>query len=402
MERTRAAALVAVEPIAARGVDEELATLRATQAELVEARLGTGGEPAHLLARQATIEHKIRRLTWTRTAPGQSTTEPTSSATLRTLLDGRILVEYAALGDRLFAAILERRRTHVIEVGSLSTITRQASILLFCLRRLARMESGSSAAARGARTGADAALGALRACLLDPLGLPPDHPLVIIPIGALQRVPWSALRDSALCIAPSASFWAATAQRRDHVDGDVVLIAGPYLPGAVREVAALRDLYAASTVLVPPASTVGAVNTALSTAALAHLACHGRLRTDNPAFSALELSDGFLTVQELEVRGIAPHRIVLAACDSAADSSYEGNEVFGFVSALIARGTNGVVASTVVVPDTAAVSLMRSLHSGIAARASLGDALFAARREMDLDEPADYVSWCAFNSYGAA
>ena len=36
---------------------------------------------------------------------------------------------------------------------------------------------------------------------------------------------------------------------------------------------------------------------------LAHLACHGRLRADNPSFSALELVDGQLTVHELDRRG---------------------------------------------------------------------------------------------------
>ena len=40
--------------------------------------------------------------------------------------------------------------------------------------------------------------------------------------------------------------------------------------------------------------------------------------------------------------------MVLAACDSAVDAAYEGNEVLGFVSALMARGTSALVASIVV------------------------------------------------------
>ena len=83
---------------------------------------------------------------------------------------------------------------------------------------------------------------------------------------------------------------------------------------------------------------------------LAHMACHGRLRADNPAFSSLQLHDGLLTLHEMEIRRIAPHRMVLAACDSAVDTAYEGNELLGFVSALMARGTCGLVASIVVVP----------------------------------------------------
>jgi CHAT domain-containing protein len=119
-------------------------------------------------------------------------------------------------------------------------------------------------------------------------------------------------------------------------------------------------------------------------------------------FSSLLLSDGLLTVQELDLRGIAPHRIILAACDSAADTWYEGDEMLGFVSALLARGTAGLVASAIVVPDLEAVPLMRSLHELACAGATLGEALHAARAMLDRERPGAFVSWCAFIAFGAA
>jgi CHAT domain-containing protein len=102
------------------------------------------------------------------------------------------------------------------------------------------------------------------------------------------------------------------------------------------------------------------------------------------------------------MRAGAPHRIVLAACDSGVQVSYPGNEALGFVSALFARGTAGLVASTVLVPDLDALPLMQSLHEHIARGAPVADALCAARSGLDLDEPGQYVNWCAFNAYGAA
>jgi CHAT domain-containing protein len=140
----------------------------------------------------------------------------------------------------------------------------------------------------------------------------------------------------------------------------------------------------------------------LGGAGLVHLACHGWLRADNPLFSSLVLSDGPLTVQELRTSGVAPHRLVLASCQSGADVAYAGDEVVGFISSLLARGTAGVVASVAAVPDVAAVDLMYALHEGLARGGTLAHALYDARERLDRTDPAAYVNWCTFSAYGAA
>jgi CHAT domain-containing protein len=141
---------------------------------------------------------------------------------------------------------------------------------------------------------------------------------------------------------------------------------------------------------------------ALDGADLAHLACHGTLRADNPMFSALLLSDGPLTLQELYARGLAPHRLVLAACRSGSQASYAGDEVLGFVPALLARGTAGILASTAEVPDVEAVELMTAVHERLAKGATLAHALHEARASQDTGNPGDFVNWCTFNVHGAA
>jgi CHAT domain-containing protein len=161
-------------------------------------------------------------------------------------------------------------------------------------------------------------------------------------------------------------------------------------------------LYPHATMIVPPDSTAQTVLRLLDGADLAHLACHGRLRSDNPMFSSLMLSDGPLTVQELASRGVAPRRLVLASCQSGADVSYDGGEVLGFVSALLARGTAGVVASVAVVPDVAAVDLMCGLHERLIKGRTLAHALYEARENVDREDPGSYVNWCTFSAHGAA
>jgi CHAT domain-containing protein len=179
------------------------------------------------------------------------------------------------------------------------------------------------------------------------------------------------------------------------------LAAGPDLAEAENEVRALAGVHQDPVVLAPPDSTVAGVTAVLGQAGLAHFACHGQIRADNPMFSGLWLSDGALTVQELELRDIAPHRVVLAACEAAADATYPGGETLGFVSALLARGTAGIVASTIVVPDTSASDLMVGLHQR-ARDSSLSVALHEARARLNQEDPLEFVNWCGFTAYGAA
>jgi tetratricopeptide (TPR) repeat protein len=400
MERTRAAALAVVDPPASEDIEEELSSLRAVHAEILAARREAGTEPAGLLARQAAIEERVRRATWKHRPPGAATGAALSTATLRRLLDGEILVEYDILEGDVLAAILEPRRTRLIRLGPVDKVRGETDALLFALRRLTR--GGSRISATGARQSADFSLGRLAQLLIEPLQLPEHGALVVVPVGELQRVPWSAVHDGPVSIAPSASLWARSRLRECGVDAPVVLVAGPELPGAAAEVRSLQALHEQPTVLVPPDSRVEAVTRALDRAGLVHLACHGYIRADNPTFSSLLLSDGHLTVQELDRRHIAPYRMVLAACESGSDVVYAGNEMLGFVSTLLARGTAGLVASAVVVPDWDVVPLMRSLHEGVRRGHTLAEALYHARATVDRQDATSFVSWCAFNAFGAA
>jgi tetratricopeptide (TPR) repeat protein len=400
MERTRAAALAAVDDAPeAEGVAEELGALRAVQAELREARRETGTEPASLLTRQGRLEQRLRRLTWGqgRSGPGQSGTW--SSADMRRRLDGRVLVEYDVLDDEVIAAVLEPRRSRLVRLGQASDVGTEVDALLFALRRLTRHTAEGLLAS--ARSSAQLCLTRLHDLLVRPLTLDRDARVVIVPVGVLQRIPWGALHSGPVSVAPSASLWARTADSVPSRSA-TALIAGPELQGAAEEIEALQRVHPDATVLVPPVSTVDAVATSLSGSDLAHLACHGTVRADNPLFSSLLCSDGSLTVHELDLRGLAPRRIVLAACQSGTETTFAGNETLGFVSALLARGTAGLVASGVVVPDRDVVPLMCGLHEQLVRGHTLSDALHEARAGIDRHDPRMFVGWCAFNAFGAA
>ncbi len=408
MERGRAAALLAVEPPAFAPIRADIAALRVVQAETRE-----GARPSPAAARaerpgpeQAALEERIRHATWRAGPVAETSAAPVAVGVLRDRLAGRLLVAYGLLADELIAVVIGPRRSRIAPLGPLRPVREQVRALLFALRRLA--QSGNPAAHAAARASADLRLGRLTELLLAPLNVGPGDELVVIPVPGLDGVPWAAVHAGPVAVAPSATIWARTAAgaRAAPYTADpghgVALVAGPDLPGAVAEVAALAGLYRSARRLMPPASTADAVAEALAGADLAHLACHGVLRTDNPMFSSLLLSDGPMTLQEIYARGLAPRRLILASCQSGSQASYAGDEVLGFVAALLARGTAGILASTAVVPDVPAAGLMTAVHRRLSRGTTLARALHEAREATDPEDPGSFVNWCTFNAHGAA
>lgn len=402
LEQTRAASLLTVQP-PVPGVEEDVTALRGLDREIKAARRERGEVPRDLLARQSALEARIRKLSWVRESasggvPDGAPHRIVSIGELRSALDGQWLVELAPVDGRVLAVVVEPHRTRLVDTAALDEVVREVDAVLFALRRLLR---GGRHVAQ-ARTAAAEALGALRALVIGPLGVPADVPLVVVPSGPLLRVPWSPLVDGPVSVAPSATFWALSRRAGDESSSRVALVAGPGLPGAAREIDALRAVHPDAAALLPPHSTAAATLELLARTDLAHLACHGRLRSDSPLFSALELSDGPLTLHELFERGVAPRRVVLAACESGVERSYAGGEVLGFVSALMARGTAGVVAAGLPIPDGASVAAMTALHDGLRRGEPLSRALFSARTRIEPESADAYVAWCTLTAYGAA
>lgn len=396
LERTRAAALMRVHP-PATGVDEEVIALRGVEHELRAARLERGEEPAALLARQSALEARLRRRSWTGEGAGGEATSPVTGAALRQVLDGEWLIEYAVSEGRLLAVVVEPRRTRIVHLGPVDPIRREVEATAFALRRLLHGTRFAAVAMTAARQ----ALDVLSGQLIAPLGVPADAPLVVVPSGRLLGVLWAPLHPAPVSIAPSASLWARVRGTVPALNGHrIALVAGPDLAGAVEEVRAVAAEYRGAETLLPPSSTVDSTIGLVKDAELAHLACHGRFRSDSPLFSSLDLSDGQLTLYEMLARGVAPRRVVLASCNSGAQQPYEGNEVLGFVSAMMSNGSAGIAAAEMPIPDGACAASMTVLHQRISRGDSLASAVWHARGALATGGPEEYLAWCALAAYG--
>jgi CHAT domain-containing protein len=390
-----------------------LTDLRTTMTAIEQQR--GGGQPtAALVQRQVALERRIRDHCRTLAgANGSDTTDggaPVAPCSIRELtaeLGSAALVEYTELDGGLHAVTVVdgRVRLHGLNPEGSGTVQQSLRQLTFALRRLAdpRTRPDSIAAATALL---DRAIRVLDDALLRPLERAiHDRPLVIIPTGLLQSLPWALLPSCGgrpVVVAPSAKLW-HRATRRTVPDpyARVVVVAGPGLPGAQREAAAVADLHAGATRLIGGLADAARTTAAMSGATLVHVAAHGHLRSDNPLFSSLRLADGPFTVYDLELLRDAPHHVVLAACDTAQSHVVAGEEVLGLTSALLSQGTATLVAPVIPVPDIETVSLMRAYHGGLRAGREPAEALARAQERTRAEGPRSLAAAAGFVCLGA-
>ncbi|CAN5919580.1 CHAT domain-containing protein [soil metagenome] len=405
MERSRAVVTVREgSPDLDDEVRPDLAQLRGLERDLGEVAPDDLTEQTSLLRRITQLERRIRNQSWTRTSNIASVTMPSTAAlrALRSELTECALLQYVVLDDSILGVAISADRMRTAEIGPLERVRASGQQLAFALRRLSQPRS---------RTSVDAAFASARHELsqLDEILTAPfsemisaAQEVVVAPPATLIGVPWGALRSltgRAVRVAPTATLWQLTKQRAP-VSDTVVLVAGPELPTAPLEVQAIASCYANARVLTGAAATADAVQANASGARMVHVACHGRLRRDTAAFSSLQLTDGPLTVYDLEQLNEPAHHWVLAACDLGSPGALVGSELDGVLATLLFGGAAGVVAAVVSVPDLETGQLMQDLHGALASGASLAHAVQAARDRADVTEPTGFVASIAFSCYG--
>ncbi len=393
-----------------------LADVRRLNSETVNAQLG--GRPAPLITERWAAERRV--VTTSRRAaavhsgakhrPGPAESVLVlpvrqAPANLADALDGKALVEFVEHSGRLYAVTLIDGRHRLVQLGMVNQPRALTGSVHFMLRRLAtRFGSDRSLQlmAQSARHNGAELERQLFGPIRDGLG---DRELVIVPSASLHSVPWSllpALAQRPFRISPSAAAWVqARAVPPMALDSAEVFAAGPGLPTAAAELTQLAGASRHPVLLTADLATADNVLAALDGAALAHIAAHGVLRTDNPLFSALMLHDGPLTVYDLEGLQVAPRVVVLPACESGVSAVHAGDELLGLVAALLGMGTVSVIATGISVPDASTATLMTHLHRHLNAGAEAAAALASARGSGDRSDPGFLATAAGFTCYGA-
>lgn len=280
----------------------------------------------------------------------------------------------------------------------------------------------------------------LRAALLDSaLALLPDSitRLVIVPDGALYRLPFAALPLTngepllsryAVSQAPSFSIAMALRARRDAPGGTRVLALGDPVFSSTGEGSAYWAAYQETGGLArlplsadearmaarfgehsvlrlgPEATESFLKQSDLSRFRIIHFATHAMVDERSVARTSLALTsgngdDGFLSPGELTALHLNADLVILSGCRTAGGVLIDGEGIQGLASALLEAGARSVVATRWSVGDRETARLIEDFYAGLARGEPADDALRKAQLAAR-DRGVTPGHWAAFTLIG--
>lgn len=337
--------------------------------------------------------------------------DTTTVAGLQELLgEDEQIVEYVTARDEVLAFVLDRKRFRTVRsLASRAELEEQAERLRF---QWSKFGPGSCAGRYAAQveSAASRALRTLYEMLVEPLEpLLPGRRLTIIPHGVLHGIPFHALHDGAgyavdrweLAYAPSGAVYRAC-RLRPEPRATRSLFFGVSDPGIAHvreEIAGLRELFDDIVVYQDRRATLAAVPTE-GTYRFIHFATHAVFRPDNPLFSGLRLTDGWLVAHDLYRRRLHCELATLSACRTGMSRVTPGDEVLGLARAFLSSGAQAVLVSLWAADDRVTAELMQACYRGLAAGMRRAEALREAQRDVRRRHPHPY-HWAPFVLVGA-
>jgi CHAT domain-containing protein len=228
--------------------------------------------------------------------------------------------------------------------------------------------------------------------------------LVVVPHGLLHQIPFHALcgggrtllDDFEITYAPSTTALTTEQPVAPRNGGALVVgVADPLIPRVSQEVAAVARHLAGAELLSDEQASLRALRELAPGRAVLHLACHGLFRSDNPIFSALRLSDGWLTAADIARLDLRGALVALSACESGRGRVYDGDEVVGLTRAFLAAGARTLLVSHWLVHDETAAALMEIWYAEMQAGQSAAAALRTAQLAIRERSPHPYY-WAPF------
>jgi CHAT domain-containing protein len=205
--------------------------------------------------------------------------------------------------------------------------------------------------------------------------------LIIVPHGALHKVPFAALNDGkqfkvdryAISVVPSSSVIEYVVKKRNKDLGRFLAFANPetdYVPlgFAEIEVANIKKLFPKNEVYSRTKATEAKAKGRSASPDIIHFACHGEFNDRQPMQSGLLLSkdkdnDGCLQVHEIFGLDLMNANLVtLSACDTALSRIYGGDDLVGLSRGFIYAGTPSILATLWKVDDRSTSILMEAFY----------------------------------------
>lgn len=218
--------------------------------------------------------------------------------------------------------------------------------------------------------------------------------LVLLPSGALSRVPLEALPGVLEECEVIHAFSSQLGRVAPPPTRSVVGLGGlAELPETVRELESLRQLFPSGRYFSGPAATRAELAEVAGGADVLHLATHA---SADPPY--LQLADGRLALTEVLGLGLKPGSlVVLSACETG--RAHQEGDLNSLAASFRAAGASSVIASLWPVDDTATAELFQAFYKELRAGASAAHALRQAKLRLRETQPAPYY-WAGFQFLG--
>jgi CHAT domain-containing protein len=323
-----------------------------------------------------------------------------------------VLIEYFETAGELLAAVVGAEGTTVARLGSAEEIARSVEMLHFQISRLQAPAFRGKTLKRISLDTVTSRLHELYLALIQPLNLSLEaRRLVIVPHGALHRMPFHALFDGAaylidrytISYAPSASLYALCENRRANTSGALVLgVPDQRAPWITQEVRSVGRVLPNCAVYEGEEATFDVLRTHGPATAILHIATHGAFRADNPMFSTVTLADSYLNLFDLYSLRIPAEIVTLSGCATGLSVAAAADELLGLVRGLLSTGAQSLLLSLWDVHDRTTANFMASFYSNWRERGrTKADALRAAMLDTRARHPHPYF-WAPYVLVGKA
>jgi CHAT domain-containing protein/tetratricopeptide (TPR) repeat protein len=256
----------------------------------------------------------------------------------------------------------------------------------------------------------DRNLRSVAARIWDPLEISTER-VVVVPHGALHSLPFAALTGpdgASLAERHTFSYLpSATARRylsptnpeaRGRERAPRVLAVGVgdrSIPQVEHEIDRVRAAFRRGRVLRGEQATKSRFREAAGEADVIHVATHGIFREDDPHFSALRFSDGWMSLYEFYGLELRASLVCVSACQSGRSWTGGGDELIGLTRGFLHAGTPTVVVSLWPVQDDSTAELMERFYGHLQGAIPAEDALRRAMLEVREERPNPY-HWAPF------
>ena len=283
------------------------------------------------------------------------------------------LLEYFQVGDQILAAVVT---ADAIEVVPLSGVRRIRAVLRMLQFQLSKFRLGPWYTGRLEKTMLSAANSHLKALyreLVAPLrNLLTGSRLVIVPHGIIHHVPIHALHDGGgyltdqfpISYAPSASLYVLCRNKPASTATCSLLLGvddpkAPWILAEVRKVAAAIPEHR---LLTGADASEKALRDWGPTSRRIHIATHGFFRTDNPMFSAVRLSDGYLSLYDIYSLRLPVDLLALSGCATGLSVVAAGDELIGLARGLLYAGARALLLALWDVQDRSTAEFMNYFY----------------------------------------